>query len=89
MYYANFLHSGHENVEDEDKNIEDKAWSFNDELYLHTSKAGSVVRIYSLDGSLFDQRIVIASGQTKMKLPRGKYIVVINNNVGKKVIINN
>ena len=87
-FYANFLHSGREDVEIEaSSDTDDMAWAVKDDLYMRTSKAGSVVRVYSLDGVLRDQRTIVAPGTTTMKLPRGIYVVTINNSTGKKVVL--
>ena len=66
---------------------EDKVWSVKDELNVRTIKAGSIVRIYTTDGILYEQYTTTTSDVTTRKLPRGIYIVTVNNNVGKKVRI--
>ena len=66
---------------------EDKVWAAKSELYMQVSKVGSVVKIHMLDGTLFDIRTIVSPGISKMKLPRGVYVVTINNRVGKKVRI--
>ena len=86
-YYANFLHSGREDVELEEAEGDDKAWSVDDELYVRTNKSNSIVRIYTLSGVLHGQHTIIVSGITTKKLPRGIYIVTINNGVGVKILI--
>jgi uncharacterized repeat protein (TIGR01451 family) len=67
---------------------EDKIWSSEDVLYVRTYKSGSIARIYKPDGMLYDQRTVITEGTTEIKLPRGIYIVTLNNGIGQKVLIN-
>ncbi|MDR1115205.1 MAG: hypothetical protein LBL33_03480, partial [Tannerella sp.] len=57
------------------------------ELYILTAKAGSIVRVYSPDGILHKLQTIVASGETRIKLQRGIYIVTLNNGVGQKVII--
>ena len=67
--------------------IGDKVWAVKDELYVKTSKPGSIVRIYSPDGMLREHFVVLTADITKRKITRGIYIVTINNNVGTKVRI--
>ena len=86
-FYANFLISGRENIEADTSDNKDKVWAVEDNLYLRIKKAGSVVRIYSLDGVLREQRTVFTPDTVVMKLSRGIYIVTINNNTGKKIKI--
>ena len=66
---------------------EDKVWTVKDELYMQVSKVGSVVRIHTLDGNLSGVRTIVSPSISKMKLPRGIYIVTINNRIGQKVRI--
>ena len=87
IYYANFLLSGREEVEPDITNGNDKAWAVNDDLYIRTSKVGSIVRIYSLDGILREQQTIVSPGITTKKLPRGIYLITINNNIGQKVVL--
>jgi uncharacterized repeat protein (TIGR02543 family) len=86
-YYANYLHSGRETVEEPASAPEDRIWSFDGELYVRTAKAGSTVRIYTPDGVLHRLQTVIAAGETRIKLPPGIYIITLNNCAGQKVII--
>jgi uncharacterized repeat protein (TIGR02543 family) len=86
-YYANYLYSGREDVEAPTSASEDKIWSFEDELYVRTAKAGSTVRVYTPDGILHRLQTVVAAGETRIKLQRGVYIVTINNGAGQKVMI--
>ena len=87
MFYANFLLSGREDVEPETSVGDDKVWAVNDELFIRTTKAGSIVRIYSLDGILRKLYTIVSPGVTTRKFPRGIYIVTINNSTGKKVVL--
>ena len=66
---------------------EDKVWAAEDELFISTTKPGSIVRIYTLDGNLFSVRSIVSPGLSKIKLPRGIYIVTISNKIGRKVRI--
>ena len=66
---------------------EDKAWAVDVDLYIRTTKAGSIVRIYSLDGVLREQQTIVFPGVTTKKFPRGIYVVTINNNIGQIVRI--
>ena len=86
-FYANFLHSGREDVDPESPDTGDKVWALKDDLYIKTSKAGSLVRIYSPDGILRQQHTIVAPGLTTKNLPRGIYIVTINNSIGEKIRI--
>ncbi|MDR1097101.1 MAG: hypothetical protein LBL57_03110, partial [Tannerella sp.] len=86
-YYANYLYSGREAVEAPASTSEDRIWSFEDELYVRTAKAGSTVRVYSPDGILHRLQTVVAAGETRIKLQRGVYIVTLNNGAGQKVMI--
>ena len=83
-----------ESLEDEQEEVtiksletDDKAWTVDDELYIRTNKASSIVRIYSLDGVLRGQHTIIVPGITTKKLPRGIYIVTINGGLGQKVVM--
>ena len=87
VFYANFQLSGREEVDLEVSDNADKAWAVKDDLYVRTSKAGSIVRIYSLDGVLRELYTIVSTGVTTRKFPRGIYIVIINNNIGQKIRI--
>jgi uncharacterized repeat protein (TIGR02543 family) len=84
--YANFLHSGRENVAREAAR-KDKIWSAGNELYIHATKTGSIVRIYTTTGALYRQHTIIADDVTKIKLEQGIYIVTLNNGTGQSIII--
>ena len=86
-FFANFLHSGREDVEPYITEEKDKAWSVEDELYVRTNRANSIVKIYSLDGVLREQQTIVSPGVTTKKLPRGIYVVTVNNNIGQKVVL--
>ena len=66
---------------------EDKVWAVKDELFITTTNAGSIVRIYSTEGILREQHTIVSAGTTSRKLSRGIYIVTINNDFGNKVRI--
>lgn len=85
--YANFLHSGREKESLSRNSEEDKIWAVNDELYIRTQKTESVVRVYSAEGILQKQQTIRQMGETKMKLQKGIYVITLNNNIGKKIII--
>ena len=85
-FYANYLNSGRER-DVEDRNQEDKIWAANDELHIITSKAGSIVRIYSTEGVLLKIHTLVTSGESKIKLSKGIYVVTLNNNAGQMVRI--
>ena len=86
-FYANFLLSGREEAKPETAIGDDKVWAVNGELYIRTTKAGSIVRIYSLDGILRELYTIVSPGVATRKFPRGIYIVTINNNIGQKIRI--
>ena len=87
-FYANYLLSGREELEPEVSDVGDnKAWVVNDNLYIRTSKPGSVVRIYTIDGSLRELYTIVSPGVITKKLSRGIYVVTINNGIGDKVLI--
>ena len=87
QYYANFLNSGRENDIQKQDIDEDKIWAVKDELYIRTSKTGSIVRIYSTEGVLQKLHTIITAGESKMKLSKGIYAVTLNNNPGQIVRI--
>ncbi|MDR1224711.1 MAG: T9SS type A sorting domain-containing protein [Tannerella sp.] len=62
-------------------------WSSGNDLYIHTSKPGSIIRIYTPDGVLREQRTLLSAGMTKIRLNPGVYIVTLNNSAGQKIII--
>jgi len=66
----------------------DQIWAAGNELFVRTSKTSGVVRIYSMDGVLQTQRIILQAGITKIQLPAGLYVVTLNDGVGKKVMVN-
>ena len=86
-FYANFLHSGREEIKNESTDTTDKVWAVEDDLYIRTSKAGTIIRIYSLDGVLSEQCTIVTPGLITKKLSRGIHIVTINNRIGKKIRI--
>jgi hypothetical protein len=65
----------------------DKIWASENILYIRTDKPGSIVRIYTPDGELYEQHTVITEGVTEIRLERGIYVVTLNNGIGKKVVI--
>lgn len=85
-FYANFLYSGRKDEMATDPDG-DKILAVKNELYIRTSKPGSTVKIYSVDGSLQRQQIILHSGETKIRLPQGIYVVTLNNDIGKKIRI--
>ncbi|HCC52671.1 MAG TPA: hypothetical protein DEQ30_11980 [Porphyromonadaceae bacterium] len=87
VFFANFLHSGREDNLPEKESAKDQIWAAKDMLYIRTSTTGSIVRIYTTEGVLQEQRILISDGITGIKLLQGIYIVTLNNGTGHKVII--
>ena len=86
-FYANYLRSGREDLKPDISEGKDKAWSVNDNLYVRTNKSNSIIRIFSLEGILRQQYTIVVPGITTKKLPRGIYIVTINNGIGEKIFI--
>ncbi len=86
-FYANFLHSGREDMTLTVNPKEDKVWAAKDELFIRTSNTGVIVRVYSPEGILQKQQTILETGETKIKLSRGIYIVTLNNSIGQIVSI--
>ena len=76
-----------EEVELHATKMENKVWAVKDELFITTTKPGSIVRIYTPDGILREQHTIVSTGTTSRKLSRGIYIVTINNDFGNKLRI--
>ncbi|MDR0575498.1 MAG: hypothetical protein LBG96_16020 [Tannerella sp.] len=87
-YYANYLRSGREAVTPQPPASEaaDDVRAAAGELYVRTSRAGSIVRVYTPDGVLHRQHTILAPGLTKFPLAEGVYIVTLNNGAGRKVV---
>ena len=86
-FYANFLHSGKDKMEENPSENKNKIWATGHTLYIRVSEYGSMIRIYSADGTLQVQQVAKADEITKINLRRGIYIVTINNHVGQKIRI--
>jgi uncharacterized repeat protein (TIGR02543 family) len=86
-YYANFLYSGREDVVPQETPDNDRIWVYKNELHIITSKPGSIARIYTLDGVLHKVYPLVSAGETNIKLHPGVYIVTLNNNPGKKIMV--
>ena len=86
-YYANFLYSGREDPLQSVIPTENRIWAFKNELFIQTTHAGGIVRIYNLDGVLYLQHPIDFAGEAKINLPQGVYIVTIDNGAGKKVVM--
>jgi len=86
-YFANFLYSGRENRILKDVPDEERIWVYDNELYIYTTKTGSVVRIYTTTGVLRNVHTIVSAGESKIKLPSGVYIVTLNNGLGQKMIV--
>ena len=74
---------------DEIQEDTDEMWVYKNEMVIKSSTPGSVIRIYSVDGNLQKQQILLTTGETKIILPPGIYIVSLNNSVGKKIAVSN
>ena len=90
-FYANFLYSGCENIKKNgfqtELNDRDTIWASENTLYIKTFKVGSIVRIYSVEGILREQYTITTTDVTSIQLPRGIYIVTLNNDFGHKINI--
>ncbi|MDR1224705.1 MAG: hypothetical protein LBL07_17795 [Tannerella sp.] len=64
-----------------------KIWSSGNDLYIRTSKPGSIARIYTPKGILHKLQTALTTGETRIKLPQGIYIVTLNSSPGQKVMI--
>jgi hypothetical protein len=71
----------------EETPAEDNIWSSENTLFVKTQKSGGIVRIYTVSGTLFDQRTILVEGTTPIKLPQGLYVVTLNNSTGTKIAI--
>ena len=87
IYYAHFLRSGREDTPPQETHDKDRIWAHKDELYIHTTHPGSIVRIFTPDGVLHKVHTLVSAGETKLKLQPGLYIVTLNNNAGNKIKI--
>jgi uncharacterized repeat protein (TIGR02543 family)/uncharacterized repeat protein (TIGR01451 family) len=88
QYFANYLYSGRaEDTPSNDQDSTDRIWAVKNELFVRTSKPGSILRVYSIEGVLLLQQILLQAGETKIKLPNGVYVVSLNNGVGRKVVL--
>ena len=88
VYYAHFLHSGRiQEAQPEDNTETDRIWTGKNELFVRTTTAGGILRIYSLDGVLQKQQLILQPGETTYKLQSGLYIVTLNNGIGQTVRI--
>jgi hypothetical protein len=63
--------------------VETKVWSYNNQLYVETSRAG-VVSVYTLTGGLLLQQTVL--GNASFTLPLGVYIVRMHGETHKVMI---
>ena len=87
IYYANYLRSGRSVDTLQVVAENDKVWTVGNDLHVRTTKPGSILRIYSIDGVLIRQQTLLQPGETKYRLPNGVYIITLNNGVGKKVMV--
>ena len=86
-YFAVFERSGSE-VGNETVKSGDAVWAAGSDSYMRIARAGSVVRIYNTEGTLYRQFTAVSEGTTvERNMPKGIYIVTINNEAGKKIRI--
>jgi len=96
IYYANFLYSGSDETTLDflDPN---NIWTSGNYLYIRINDSSTLhetvanptylARIYSTEGVLVHHQTILTRGITKIKLPKGIYVVTLNNGIGSKVII--
>ena len=90
VFFANYLLSGSEEIDVQPLFIpsDDQIWAVRNELFVRTTQTGSILRIYSIDGVLQRQQVILQAGETKYKLSSGIYIVTLNNGIAQKVVVN-
>jgi uncharacterized repeat protein (TIGR02543 family) len=87
-YYANYLHTGREEpVREEERTERDRIWASGAEACIRTSRPGSIVRIYTPEGVLREQRTLLSAGTAKIRLAPGVHIITLNNSPGRKIMI--
>ena len=86
-YYANYLYSERREFQPDEMQESDKIWAAENEIYIRTAKPGKIVRIYSMEGILLKQQIILHTGETTIKMARGVYSVTLNNGIGQKIMI--
>jgi len=87
-YYANFLYSERKrDLPQKEEPATDRIWAAGHELFVSSSKPGSILRIYSESGIVLKQQVLLLPGETRHQLPSGLYIVTLNNSVGHIVRI--
>jgi len=75
-------------VKDEDyPDCAETVWAHGNELFVKPDDLPCVLRIYSADGILQKQHIILTKGVASFPLKRGIYIVTLNFGVGKKIFI--
>jgi hypothetical protein len=73
-------------VDNESIFSEKAIWSYSGNLYVRISKP-TTLRVYSLDGMLVKQENNLGTGAYQFPLPKGVYIVTLDNGSTEKVII--
>ena len=61
-------------------------WSYSGNLYVRISKP-STLRVYSVDGMLVKQANNLGTGAYEFPLPKGIYIVTLDNGLAEKIVI--
>ncbi len=86
VFYANFLYSGIESVDEEiTAENKERIWAAKGILYVESFKSGNIIKIYTMDGVLQKQSTINVEGIKEFKLNRGIYIVTRNDGAGEKV----
>ena len=65
---------------------EKSIWSNNGNLYVRVSKSATL-RVYSIDGMLIKQTNNLGTGAYEFPLPKGLYIVTLDNGIAEKIVI--
>ena len=86
-FYVNYLNNGLELGKEQSEPKGDRIWVIGKELCVKSFNPSSIVRVFSRDGVIQKQQILLQACETKIMLPRGIYIVTLNNNFGKTIHI--
>jgi hypothetical protein len=62
-------------------------WSNNGILYVSVKSGNTTLKIYSLNGQLIQQTDNLTAGNHEYALPKGFYLVTVNNNEHYKILI--
>jgi hypothetical protein len=62
-------------------------WSSGNELFARTAADNAILRIYTPEGVLRYQHLLLSRGVHKYRLPRGVYVATLNKSPAVKIII--